>query len=97
VSYAQAQLAIVLLGFAAGAEFDLLSYLVGRYFGVRHYGAIYGVLFGVFAVGGGCGPGLLSYAYDRSGGYSFGMRVCAASMLMAACLLLTLGRYPDKT
>jgi MFS family permease len=97
VSYAQAQVAIVLLGFAAGAEFDLLSYLVGRYFGVRHYGAIYGVLFGVFAVGGGCGPGLLSYAYDRSGGYSFGMRVCAASMLMAACLLLTLGRYPDKT
>ena len=39
-----AALAIMVLGMAAGVEYDLMAYLVSRYFGLRHYAAIYGAL-----------------------------------------------------
>lgn len=95
LSNQEAMFAIVLLGLTAGAEVDLLSYLVTRYFGVRHYGVIYGTLYGVFAAGGGFGPTMFGYAYDRGGSYSQILLLCALLFLIAACLLTALGRYPD--
>jgi hypothetical protein len=32
------------LGFAAGAESDLIAFLAARYFGMAHFGRIYGML-----------------------------------------------------
>ena len=32
----------VAAGFVNGAEIDLLSYMTVRYFGIRHYGRIFG-------------------------------------------------------
>ena len=32
-----AEPAILLIGLSAGAEVDLLAYLISRYFGMRHY------------------------------------------------------------
>jgi len=40
----------VQLGLAAGAEIDLLAYLVGRYFPIQHYGAIYEATLAVFSL-----------------------------------------------
>ena len=34
LSYGMAALAVVILGFAAGVEYDLMAYLVSRYFGI---------------------------------------------------------------
>jgi predicted MFS family arabinose efflux permease len=86
--------AILLLGFCGGVEGDLLSYLIARYFGVRSYGAVYGTIFGLFALGAGAGPSLIGYAYDRLGSYSQILTACAVLLLVAAALLLSLGRYP---
>lgn len=86
--------AILLLGFCGGVEGDLLSYLIARYFGVRSYGAVYGTIFGLFALGAGAGPSLIGYAYDRLGSYSQILMTCAVLLLVAAALLLCLGRYP---
>lgn len=97
VSSHQAMIAVMLLGFAGGVEVDLLSYLTARYLGVRSYGAVYGTLFGLFAIGAGAGPSLLGFAYDRAGSYSQIMLVCALLLLFAACLLIGLGRYPDHS
>ncbi|MDE2133820.1 MAG: MFS transporter [Alphaproteobacteria bacterium] len=94
VSNHEAMLAIILLGLATGVELSLVSYLVGRYFGFRSYGVIYGALFGVFAVGAASGPSLLGYAYDRAGSYSQIMQICALLFLCAAGMLIGLGRYP---
>jgi MFS family permease len=95
ISPTEAAVAILLLGFAGGAEVDLLPYLTVRYMGIRCYGAVYGAIFGLFAVGAGAGPALLGLAYDRFGGYSQIMTVCMLLLLLAAGLLLSLGRYPD--
>jgi MFS family permease len=96
LGYQQAMLAIVLLGFAGGVEVDLLSYLVARYIGVRNYGVVYGAIFGLFSIGVGVGPTLLGHAYDRAGSYSLIMRIAAFLLVFAACLLISLGRYPDR-
>jgi predicted MFS family arabinose efflux permease len=91
-----ARTAILLLGFAGGVEVDLLPYLTARYIGVRNYGAVYGTLFGLFALGAGVGPSLIGWAFDRFDGYSQILTVCAGLMLSAAVLLLCLGRYPQQ-
>lgn len=94
INFGMGIIAIALIGFAAGAEYDLLSFLVGRYFGLRHYGAIYGIVYAVFAVGAGFGPGLIGYAYDRFGTYEPVLHTCAVLLMGSAALLLALGRYP---
>jgi len=42
VSRTDALLAAALLGCAQGAEYDFLAYMTARYFGMAHYGRIYG-------------------------------------------------------
>lgn len=94
VTDAEAYAAISLLGMAAGLEGGLISFLSARYFGVRHYGAIYGLMLGIFAVGAAAGPGLFGYAYDRLGSYMLILKICAWLFGLAAALLLLMGPYP---
>ena len=86
--------AAAIMGFAAGAEIDLLAFLIGRYFGMKHFGAIYGVLYAAFIIGAGSAPALFGYAYDVSGSYAFILKVAAACFTAGAVLILTMGRYP---
>lgn len=44
VSHGTAALSACLIGRAAGAESDPIAFLTARYFGLAHYGKIYGVL-----------------------------------------------------
>jgi cyanate permease len=39
------------VGFALGTEVDLMGYCTARYFGLRHYGSIYGSLYGCAILG----------------------------------------------
>ncbi len=95
ISFLQAQIAVALISIAAGVEYDLLSFLVAKYLGRRHYGAIYSLIFGVFAISTGVGPVLLGRFYDQQGDYERGLVLCAVMLLFAGAALLTLGRYPD--
>lgn len=40
--------AAIVIGFLTGAEFDLMSYMTMRYFGVRSYGAIFALLYSFY-------------------------------------------------
>lgn len=84
-----------LLGFAAGAESDVIAYLATRYFGMAHYGRIYGVLYMPFGIGSAISPILYGMVRDRTGSYD--PMLIAATIMFAAggALLLTLGRYPE--
>lgn len=84
-----------MLGFAAGAESDVIAYLAARYFGMKHYGRIYGVLYMPFGIGSAISPILYGLSRDGTGSYD---QMLAAAMVMFAvggALLLTMGRYPD--
>ncbi len=90
-----AVLSALLLGLGVGAEVDLIAYLVGRYFGLKAFGEIYGYLFGIFIVGTGLGPLIMGFGFDHFGGYS-PMLIGFAGLLALSCLLmLRLGDYPD--
>ena len=85
----------VLIGLAAGAELDLMAFLAARYFGLRRYASIYGVVFVFFSVAAGIAPAAFGYVYDWSGGYSLALNVAAAACFVGAVSVLTLGRYPS--
>ena len=93
LTYGTAAGSIFLIGFAAGVEYDLMAFLVARYFGLKSYGAIYGSLYGFFALGAGIGPVIFGRAFDASGSYDGPLMQSAAMLVIGAALLLTLGRY----
>jgi predicted MFS family arabinose efflux permease len=93
LSYGVTAAAVVLVGFAAGAEYDLMAFLTARYFGMKSYGVVYGALYGFFAVGSGFGPPVFGAAFDKSHSYVMPLSVAALAMFMGALALLGLGRY----
>jgi MFS family permease len=84
-----------LLGFAAGAESDLIAYLASRYFGLAHYGKIFGMLYMPFALAAAFSPAVYGRVRDVTGNYDQMLYVAAGLFVLGALLLLTLGRYPD--
>jgi MFS family permease len=92
-----ALLAALLIGLAAGAEFDLMSFLVSRYFGQRRYGIIYSCLYAIFKLSAGIGAPVFGYAYDTTGSYTMILFSAIAALLAGSILLLCLGPYPAKT
>jgi MFS family permease len=93
LTYGMSALSIVMIGFAAGVEYDLMAVLVARYFGMKSYGSIYGALYGFFAAGAGVGPVIFGAAFDKTHSYSGPLIESAAFLLIGALMLLTLGRY----
>ncbi len=94
VSPMMATLAVAGIGFGAGFEFDLLAYLINRYFGQRQYGLIYGSFYAIIALGGGLGPVVYGHFYDTIGTYSFSLVGGAMAVVSGGALLLLLGKYP---
>jgi MFS family permease len=90
----QAGLAICLIGFSVGVEYDLLAYLTARYFGLRSYATIYGFLYVFFGIGAGVGPMLFGWAFDLSKSYVPILHIAFVSLAVSALCLLALGRYP---
>jgi predicted MFS family arabinose efflux permease len=93
VSSGAAMVSIILIGFAVGVEYDLMAFLVARYFGMRSYTAIYGVLYAFFSVGAGVGPLLFGWSFDATGSYRLILDAAFISLLVCGAALLTLGRY----
>ena len=83
-------LAGALMGLGLGTEYGVLPYLLSRYFGVRHYGAISGVAYGVIVLVQGITPPLMDLDYDVNGSYDVAVTVIAIAMIVGAGLLLML-------
>ena len=95
-SYGQAVAAVVLLGVAAGIEYDLIAYLVSRYFGIRNYAAIYGILYAFFAMGAGFGPAVYGWFFANKGSYNEVLNISMYAFIFCSLALLFLGRYRDE-
>jgi predicted MFS family arabinose efflux permease len=85
--------AIFLVGMSVGSEYDLIAFMTARYFGMRSYSAIYGVLYGFFTLGSGFAPSIFGHSFDASGTYAHVLHAAGVLTLVGATLLLTLGRY----
>ena len=107
VSVTTATIAILMIGFGAGVEYDFMAYMVSKYFGMRSYSAIYGAIYGFFALGAGLGPSIMTNIADGRGlslmglntglleGQDWAFTLTRSALLLFAFTvpLLFLGRY----
>jgi MFS family permease len=93
-AYPQAAIvSAILLGLLLGAEFDVLAFMIKRYFGNVAYGRLYGVIFGVFYLGSGLGIAALSASHDSFGNYDAGLYMAAGVLVVASLIAFLLPRY----
>lgn len=89
--------ATAMLGLAWGGEGDVLGYFVGRYFGLKNFGVIYGSLLTMHLLGGVVGPYVLGLGFDSFGSYTVMLVGMAAITTFAAVLILFVGPYPTAS
>ena len=92
-TFAVAAFAVLLIGLAAGAEQDLMAFLVARYFGMKSYGVVYGCMYGAFALGAGMGPYIFGRAFAQSGTYDNMIMYAGIGFVCGSIPLLLLGKY----
>ena len=85
-----------MIGFAAGAELDLMAFLAARYFGLAHYAKIYSILYATLAVCSGTAPMVFASVYDATGSYDLGYSIASVLFGVSVGLILLLGRYPQE-
>lgn len=83
----------VCLGMALGAQFGSLPFLIARYFGLRSFGVILGVMYSAVIAAQGITPVLLDVAFDLQGTYRHAVLACMAVMAVGCAMLLMLPAY----
>jgi MFS family permease len=83
----------LLMGMGQGAEIAFAAYLTSRYFGLKAYGSIYGVLFASSTFGIGTGLMLMGLVHDFAGSYRPMKFVFGTALLISVVLVGLLGPY----
>jgi MFS family permease len=83
----------LLVGVGMGAESDVVPYLLTRYFGLEHFGALYGYTWCVYAVAGATGPVVMGSVFDHTGSYRAVLLVSLGMVITAALCFGLLPRY----
>ena len=85
--------AALFIGLGLGAEVEIMAFLISRYFGLRAFGAIYGLVFGAFGLAAGLGAYLMGASFDTTGSYALMLAVFCVAAFVGASLMLRLGPY----
>lgn len=88
--------AAALVGLAAGAEFDLIAFVISRYFGMKSYAQLYSVQFIGFGLASGLAAPLFGNVFDRFKSYDPILYAAAVMFVLGALMFLGLGRYPKE-
>lgn len=93
-SFRSAAIAALIGGLGMGCELDLIPYMLKRYFGLRSFSTLYGLIYSVFAMAGATAPLLLGHIYDISGSYTAILSVLSIVNMVVAVSMLALPAYP---
>lgn len=93
-SFPQMLTAAIFMGFGLGAEYGVLPYFLSRYFGLRDYGAISGVVYGVIMLALGATPVMMDLVYDATGAYRLASYVIIGALATCSTLLFFLKPLP---
>ena len=77
-------------------EYDLLAFLVSKYFGIRGYAAIYGALYAFFTLGAGFGPAVFGHVFQKTGSYDSVLNYSMYAFIFCSLAFLLLGKYRDE-
>jgi MFS family permease len=88
--------AAVIMGLSLGAEFDMMPFIVSRYFGVRAFGSLAGFLFMAASLANAAGMLLMGWCFQLTHSYTTMLYAFEAMLVVALLLFSTLGpyRYP---
>ncbi len=92
-SFAAAAPAALLGGLGAGCELDLIPYMLRRYFGLRSFSTLYGLVYTCFAVAGAVAPLVAGRVYDLTGSYTRILDIFCGVTLLGAIAMLGLPAY----
>ena len=84
--------AVFCLGFAFGAEGDIVAFLVARRFGLAVYSSVMGLLTATMSLSTSLGAGLLSWTLNRTGNYSLFLVISGTAVIVGATMLLAMRR-----
>ena len=82
------EIAACWVGFQFGGNLALFPLLTAEYFGTRHLGANYGLMFTAYGVGGVAGPMLAGGVWDLLQSYRWAFWPAAGGCLLAMALAL---------
>lgn len=84
---------LIFLGFALGAETDIMGFLIGRYFGMKSFGEIIGYTFATFSLASAVGAPLMGLAYDLNGNYDHALITFGLGLIVSTVVIVRLGKY----
>lgn len=88
-------IAAAIFGLTLGSEVDVIAYLAAKYFGLRHFGALYGAMVMALSLGTAFGPLGAGAVFDHYGSYEPFLILTAILMGLSAVALLSLYSTPD--
>ncbi len=89
----QMLIAGILIGAGTTGEGSVVPYFLTRYFGLKAFASIYGLMWGIAAVANGIQPVILGYIFDTQGSYGWGLVYCEACVFLVAVCFFFLPRY----
>jgi sugar phosphate permease len=85
--------AALVAGLGGGCELDLIPYMLRRYFGLRSFSTLYGLVYSTYAVAGAIAPLVLGHIYDKTGSYTGILNAFCTVTLVASVVMLALPVY----
>jgi predicted MFS family arabinose efflux permease len=82
--------AVFFLGFAFGAEGDIVGFLVARHFGVEIYGSVMGLMTATMSASASLGAMLLAYTLAQTGNFNLFLVIVGTAVIAGASLFLLL-------
>ena len=82
----------IFLGIGYGGYVPLVPSLVKQYFGITHFGTIYGFVTGIAMLGSVLGPPLAGWVFDTQGNYQGIWLAMAGLSIVAIVSMLTIPR-----
>lgn len=92
-----AVIAAMVAGLGMGCEFDLMPYMLKRYFGMRSFSTMYGLVYTVYATAGAVAPLILGRIYDITGSYTRILSLFSGFTVAAGVCMLALPAYRYAT
>ncbi len=92
-SFSASAPAALVAGLGGGCELDLIPYMLRRYFGLRSFSTLYGLIYSAFAVAGALAPLILGRAWDLTGSYMHVFDLFCGSTLAASVAMFALPAY----
>jgi MFS family permease len=89
-----AYISAICIGFSLGAEADVITFMVSRYFRPAIYSKVVGSVWLLFAWGYASGISIASYSHDYLGSYKPAIELFIGLTLLSIIIILRLGDYP---